>query len=233
MKKNDLIINIIKLAVVFTLFLFNSLIGSILLRIFNINRSSLSANGLIILRLAVYLILITIFTLMYKKDIKKEWKNFTSKLGKNSDTMFKYYFIGLFLMMFFNIILNFILKLGQSQNENAVQDMIKTSPIIMLIFAGLLAPIIEEIVFRKSFKNVFKNKWAFVLLSGFVFGLLHIIGFELKNPLEVLYIIPYGSLGAGFALMDYEIDSTFPSIAMHMAHNTVLISLSIILRLFV
>ena len=61
------------------------------------------------------------------------------------------------MVYIFNIFINFVLRLGQSQNESAVQDMIKTSPILMIVFAGILAPIIEEIVFRKSLKNVFKN----------------------------------------------------------------------------
>ena len=103
----------------------------------------------------------------------------------------------------------------------------------MIIYAGIIGPIVEELVFRKSLKNVFKNKWVFVIISGVLFGLLHVIGFELKTPLELLYILPYGSLGAMFAYMDYEIDSTFPSIIMHMLHNTVLVILSVVMATMV
>ncbi len=101
----------------------------------------------------------------------------------------------------------------------------------MLICAGILAPITEEITFRKAFKNVFKSKWIFVMISGLVFGILHVINFDLKTSLEILYILPYGILGASFAYMDYEINSTYPSIFMHMIHNTVLTALSIIISL--
>ena len=223
MKNKKLIINILKMVLVFTLFLFNSYMRLLIYKIFGLNIKTTSETTDFIIRLAVYIILITIFALIYKKDIKSEWKNFTNKIGKNFDTAFKYYGIGLAAMIVFNIFINFVLRLGQSQNESAVQDMIKTSPILMIVFAGILAPIIEEIVFRKSLKNVFKNKWMFVIISGFIFGLLHVTGFSIKTPLEFLYILPYGSLGAMFAVMDYEIDSTFPSISMHMIHNTVLV----------
>lgn len=228
MKNKKLIINILKMVLVFTLFIFNSLIRLLICKIFGLNVKTLSDSTDFIIRLAVYVILIVIFALIYKKDIKPEWKNFTKKLGKNFDTAFKYYGIGLAAMVVFNLFINFVLKLGQSQNESAVQDMIKSTPILMIIFAGILAPIIEEIVFRKSLKNVFKNKWMFVIISGFIFGLLHVTGFSIKTPLEYLYILPYGSLGAMFAYMDYEIDSTFPSISMHMMHNTVLVLVAVL-----
>ena len=131
-------------------------------------------------------------------------------------------------MFFFNIIINFVLKLGGPQNEKNVQSMIHSSPFVMLICAGLFAPIVEELIFRKSFKNVFSNKWVFVIISGLIFGGLHVIDYTFQNPLEILYILPYGILGGTFAYMDYEMNSVFPSITMHMLHNTLLTILSIL-----
>ena len=228
MKNKKLIIDIFKALLVFIIFLCSSYIKILICTIFNIKTKGITTSTNLFLTFIVYLIIIGIFILLYGKEFKTEWKNFTSKLGKNLDTSLKYYGIGFLCMVFFNIIINFVFKLGQSQNENAVQSIIKEIPFLMIIFAGVIGPIVEELVFRKSLKNILKNKWAFTIISGILFGLLHIIGFKLKTPLEFLYILPYGSLGAMFAYMDYEIDSTFPSIMMHMIHNTVLIIFSVI-----
>ena len=63
------------------------------------------------------------------------------------------------------------------------------------------------------------------IASGLIFGFLHVMGSS--NPLEYLYIIPYGSLGFFFALTCYETNNIYPSICMHAIHNSALIILSI------
>lgn len=224
--------NIIKLVIIFTAFLCSSLFKLIPVYLFNINVKNMSNTTFALLTLFSDICILIIALILYGKELVKEWKIFKKKPGENFDIAFKYYFIGLAIMIGSNIIINFILKLGNSQNEQAVQNLIKTNPLLMLLFAGLFAPIIEEIVFRKSLKNVLKNKYLFIFISGFIFGLLHITGYNLKTPLELLYIIPYGALGFTFALMDYKIDSTYPSIFMHIFHNTVLTILSIFLNMF-
>ena len=225
---NRLIINILKLIGTFTLFYYSEVFKLIPIKLFGLDKNNLSVRTSYLLTVFAYICLALIIILLYRKELVDEWKKFRNDIGKNIDTSFKYYFIGLGGMVLFNVIINFILKLGQSQNEHAVQQMIKSAPVLMLICAGVLAPITEELTFRKAFKNVFSKKWVFVIVSGLVFGLLHVIGFELKTPLELLYILPYGCLGGCFAYMDYEIDSTYPSILMHMMHNTVLTLLSIL-----
>ncbi|MBP3799403.1 MAG: CPBP family intramembrane metalloprotease [Bacilli bacterium] len=231
MNKN-VIKNIVKLIIIFTAFLCSSLFKLIPVYLFNINVKNMSNTTYTLLTLFSDICILIIGLVLYGKELIKEWKAFKKKPGENFDIAFKYYFIGLAIMIGSNIIINFILKLGNSQNEQAVQGLITTNPWLMLLFAGLFAPIIEELVFRKSLKNVLKNKYLFIFISGFVFGLLHIIGYNLKTPLELLYIIPYGTLGVMFALMDYKINSTYPSIFMHMFHNTALTLLSIFSNMF-
>ena len=230
-KMNTKVKNIIKLAIIFTSFMLSSIFKLIPVYLFNIDTKHMSNTTSTLLILFADVCILIIALILYGKELVNEWKKFKEKPGENFDIAFKYYFIGLGIMIGSNILINFILKLGNSQNEQAVQTLIKSAPWLMLIFAGLLAPIIEEIVFRKSLKNVIKNKYIFIFISGFVFGLLHIIGYNLKTPLELLYIIPYGALGLMFALMDYKTDSTYPSIFMHMFHNTALTLLSIILNI--
>lgn len=163
---------------------------------------------------------------IYRKELKAEWKIFRSKLEINLDTMVKYWTIGLVLMMASNMLINLIFNTGQAENEQAVQSMISALPWAMLIDAGLLAPFTEEIVFRKSFRNIFGKGKLFVLVSGLVFGGLHVI--NATNPVGYLYIIPYSCLGIAFALMYNKTDSIYASIFMHMFHNTVLTLLSIL-----
>ena len=104
--------------------------------------------------------------------------------------------------------------------------MISALPWAMLIDAGLLAPFIEEIIFRKCFRNIIKNDTIFVIASGLVFGGMHVI--NSSNPIGYLFIIPYGCLGVAFALMYKKTNSVYTSIFAHMLHNSILTLLSIL-----
>ena len=213
--------------IVFVLFYYSSLSQLIPIIIFDLDLNNLSGNWQVILSMFSNILLLIILFLIFRKELIKEFKIFKNKFLDNIDTGIKYWLVGLAVMMISNMIINFVLNLGQAANEQAVQEMISYSPWIMLINAGLIAPIIEEIIFRKCFKNTFPNKYLFIILSGLVFGSMHVIG-NITSPLDWLYVIPYGSLGAAFAIMYQKTDTVYTSTAMHIFHNTALILLSIL-----
>jgi membrane protease YdiL (CAAX protease family) len=98
----------------------------------------------------------------------------------------------------------------------------------MMVEAGFLAPFTEEIVFRKTLKDAIgKYKWLFMVLSFLLFGGAHVIG-NATSWVDYLYIIPYGSLGAAFALSYYKTDTIFTPMSMHIVHNLILTIISIV-----
>lgn len=127
--------------------------------------------------------------------------------------------------MIANILINSIFQLGQADNEQLVQGMIVALPAVMLLNAGLIAPIIEELIFRKAFKDAIKSKWPFILTSGIVFGLMHVT--VATTWIDLIFFIPYACLGIAFAYMYYDTDSVFAPMLAHIFHNTVLILFSI------
>ena len=212
---------------IFILFYFSSYIQLIPILLFNMDIASITGAQNVMLSAFSNVVLLLILLLIFRKDIKKEWKIFKDNFLENIDIGIKYWLIGLGIMMVSNIFINVFLQLGQAANEQAVQGMITSLPWLMLINAGFIAPCTEEIVFRKGFKKAFPNKYAFVILSALVFGSLHVIT-SMTSPIELLYIIPYGALGAAFAYMYQKTNTIFTSISMHMFHNTALILLSIL-----
>ena len=213
---------------IFLLFYYSSYLQLIPIAIFNIDLKNISESMNVILSTFSNFILLLIFILIFKKDLVKEWKIFKSNIMENLDIGVKYWLIGLAVMMTSNIIINFILNLGQAANEQAVQGMITALPWLMLLNAGIIAPFTEEIIFRKGFKKAFPNKYVFIIISALVFGALHFVT-TMSSPLELLYIIPYGGLGAAFACMYQKTNTIFTDISMHMFHNSALILLSILI----
>lgn len=212
---------------VFFLFYFSSYFQLIPILIFHIDLEKMSDATRIYLSLFSNIVVLILLTIIYWKQLVLEMRKFKKHLLQNIDVGFRCWFLGLIGMVSANIIITFILKAGGAVNEKMVQNMITTLPFIMLINAGILAPMIEELTFRKAFRNILQKKWVFILSSGIVFGALHVVT-SFSSPLELLYIIPYSSLGISFALMYYKTDTIFTSISMHMFHNLVLTILSIL-----
>ena len=190
--------------------------------------SKISNSVNVLLNAFSNVILVIIFFLMYRKDLIKEFKKFKANLFENINVAFNYWLVGLFIMVISNIFINIFFKTGGAANEQAVQKMISSLPLVMLINAGIIAPFNEEIVFRKTLKDVFKNKYVFCLLSFLIFGLAHVVG-NVTSWVDYLYVIPYGALGGAFALAYYKTDSIYTSMSMHMFHNFILTFLSIAL----
>ena len=227
MKKNELINvkGIIIGIILFLLFYCSSYLQLIPILLFNIKE--ITGSTQVLLSLFSNTILLIILAIIFRKELIHEWKIFKDKFLANFDIGIKYWIIGLIVMMVSNTILTFVLKMGQATNEQEVQKLISYLPWIMVINAGIIAPCIEEIVFRKCYKNAFPNKWLFIILSSLVFGSMHVIT-SMTSPMDLLFIIPYGSLGASFAMMYQKTNTIYTSILMHMIHNTILIILSII-----
>lgn len=223
--KKERVLEICKGLLTFLIFYFSSYLQVIPIAIFNIDINNYTATDLAIINTFTDLILVLILIILYFKELKKEFKSFKENWKLNLDTAFKYWFIGLMIMCISNIAIGLITDLSTSSNEQAVQTLVSSNPYLMLFTAGILAPIAEELTFRKGVSKLFKNKWVYATASGLIFGLLHVIGSG--NILEYLYVIPYGSLGFFFALTYYDTKSIYPSIIMHAIHNTALLLLSI------
>ena len=167
-------------------------------------------------------IVIVFLVLLYLKDLESEAKIYTKNFKEIFKKSLKFWMIGFMGMVFFNLLISVFMQ-GISSNEEQVREMLYNSPILSLISISIIAPISEELIFRKSLQPIIKNKWVYVIVSGLLFGGAHLLTNILSGTLRVVdlvYILPYASLGSAFALMDNETKTTFSSIIIHAIHNT-------------
>ncbi len=164
--------------------------------------------------------LITLITIYYK-DLIKEFKLFVDKFKEQFGTCLRYYITGVMLMFVCNIfIVSFVKDIAQ--NESLVRELLFSHTGYMMFSIVVIAPLTEELVFRKSLATIIKNKWIYGIASGLLFGFAHILTNFISGTFvlnDLLFVIPYGSFGLMFALLDNKTKTTFSSIMMHSIHN--------------
>jgi membrane protease YdiL (CAAX protease family) len=183
-----------------------------------------------------YLIIMILLILIFQKSLKKEWKNFQKNYKELIKKGLSFWLQGFLTMAICNLIItNFTNSIAG--NEELNRQVLTQMPIYAITLMCLIGPFIEELIFRKSFRPAFKNKYTYALVTSFIFASLHVInGFDslsianiLANWNQLLFLLPYGSLAFFLALAYFETDNIFTSTVAHCFQNT----LSVLLILLV
>ena len=179
------------------------------------------------LNLFWYLVL-TVLLLRFARIylFKNQWIYFKENPGRSLMLVL----LGLFLMFAMNMFINtgfsiFGEEVG-SENQSALEEIIggRTFDLVaIVIFAGILAPIAEEIVFRKGLYGFIDKRagnLAAIVGSGIIFGLIHMTG-ELAN---VAGMLPYFGLGIILSyIYYYSSKMIFVPILVHGVMNIIAI----------
>jgi membrane protease YdiL (CAAX protease family) len=82
------------------------------------------------------------------------------------------------------------------------------------------APLAEEFLFRGYIFGALRSNglWAAALLTGLMFGLVHVLG----SP--IAFILPLALLGGGLCLLREWTGSLYPGIVLHCVNNTLALS---------
>ncbi len=219
--------DIIKGVTAVSIYFLFSLFGNLPLELAGIDIAATPILFQEIYNISLEIIMIVIIIVLFKDYFKKS----LTDLKKNHFNYFKkylkYYILGVAIMMVCNSLI-MVLGGSTSDNETLVRNQFNFYPIYTFICAVFLAPILEESVFRVSFRKIFKNDILFILMSGLVFGGLHLIGM-LDSPLILLYLGAYSALGFVFAFMLAKTDNVFVSMMFHFIHNGVLMSVQFLM----
>ena len=149
-----------------------------------------------------YLFLIFILVSVYKTSLWKDLKDFKKNWKQNIKIALKYWILAFLFMILCNmIILQIAGNIAVNEAEN--RTFIDAYPILSIFLMIVFGPFIEELLFRKGFKNAFQNPKWFMFVSGILFGLGHLIAAMDFTSIEafvstlpqMIYIIPYGGMG--------------------------------------
>ena len=177
----------------------------------------------VILVLENIFILLIIYSIMRKK-MTNEFNNFKKNYKKNISISIKYWFMGFVFMIITNLIITLLFIKGIAPNEESNREILNMYPLYSIISMCLIGPFIEELLFRLNFSDVFKNRTAYIIVTGIIFGSMHVI-LSLETVRDLFYIIPYSCLGIAFGAIYYDTKNIYSSIFAHSLHNTLTIAI--------
>lgn len=218
----------IGILVILSYFLLPTLIKYVIAYLAN---GSLSEEVSVILSIIIEVLTLAVILLLFNKRIKENYIDLKKNHKKYFSKYFKFYLIGLAIMYISNAILIFVFNGGLAGNEESIRSILLVHPIYVYISAVLIAPSVEELVFRGAIKNIIPNSILYILCSGLIFGGMHLVG-NVTSIIDLLYIIPYSSLGIAFAYIYSKTDNIFVTMMLHTMHNGILISIQIAVMLF-
>lgn len=182
-----------------------------------------STNKLVANASYIYIDLVTLITFIFifRKVIIPDWYDFKKNFRKYIKENYKYWLYGLLVMVISNALINIFLEMPT--NEELNRNILSELPVYSTLTMVIISPIIEELMTRIYFKKAFKNPYVYIILSGLIFGSLHLL--SISTLVEALYVIPYGALGCAFAYMYYKTENIWTNIFFHSLHNLIAIAL--------
>ncbi len=183
----------------------------------------LMQKGLISYNIAnfiIFIVMFIVFVLIYLKTLINDFKDFKSNYKSILKTTLNYWFKGFFVMIVASFLIT-LLHFEENTNQAANIEMLKQTPIIEILCAVILAPFVEELVFRRGLKKATTNKHLYAIVSGLMFGLIHVTSSisSVNDLIMLVYLIPYSSVGIAFGYAYSKTNNIYGTIFIHAMHN--------------
>lgn len=176
--------------------------------------------------LSVYLTLVADFILMiviisiYFDGLRNDF----IKLKKNFKKLFilggKIFILGFIVYTIVSSVFIFIVPEATNANTNSLLNIFDKSPMLLFIIAIFYYPIIEELVFKKTFKDVLTNKWFFIITTAIINASFEVV-LSYQNIYNLVNIIPTAVFYGMLSYIYYETDNIFVSMGYRMIYNLI------------
>lgn len=114
--------------------------------------------------------LISILIYIYRKDLKDYLIKFKKNLKKSLLTVVLFSILSIISVAVVNGVIINVLNINEvTANDNSLFASFEVYPLLISFMTIIYYPIVEEIVFEKTLKDVIKSKWLFIFLSSIFF----------------------------------------------------------------
>ena len=173
----------------------------------------------------VYVVLALYGFFLFKDRLIQQWNEIRKTKRKFFFEVLKCWLL-LFLMTILFALLSEILKQvlglsGQGQNEASIQSAFKEQPLLIAVFACVIGPLVEELVFRQTLLRYLRKSlptWLSIFIVGLAFALTHMHSLDLSEWINAIYY-----LGGGLAfsiIYVKEKENIYYPLVVHMIVNS-------------
>lgn len=173
----------------------------------------------------VYVVLALYGSFLFKDRLIKQW----NEIRKTKRKFFFGVLTGwlfLFLMTFVFEFVSEMLKqffglVRQGLNQSNIQSTFQEQPILIAVFACVIGPLVEELIFRQTLLGYLRKSlptWLSIFIVGFAFALTHMHSLDLSE-----WVGAVGYLGAGLAfsiIYVKEKENIYYPLLVHMLSNS-------------
>ena len=181
----------------------------------------------------VYVVLALYGSFLFKDRLIKQW----NEIRKTKRKFFFGVLTGwlfLFLMTFVFEFVSEMLKqffglVGQGLNQSNIQSTFQEQPILIAVFACVIGPLVEELIFRQTLLGYLRKSlptWLSIFIAGLAFALTHMHSLDLSE-----WVGAVGYLGAGLAfsiIYVKEKENIYYPLLVHMLSNSLSLIILII-----
>lgn len=173
-----------------------------------------------ILEFVSNLILIVGLIYIYRNDLKNYLKDFKKNAKRNILMILIFSILIIVLVPIINLLINSIFKIdGGTSNDNSLLESFKNNPFRIGLMTIIYYPIVEEIVFEKTLKDVISNKWLFMVLSSLFFWYYNIAYSANFTLVAIAGSFSYFAVGLVKAYTFSKTDNLFVPIFIKVIYN--------------
>lgn len=175
----------IKTAILFIWYLFSNMLIGDILAIFKI-------NDRLMINFVSDILFMFIALILYRKDIIFSIKRFNNeyKLSTKIFIIMKYVSLIFVVISIYGIIVSIIFKCESvtDANMNSFYIYAKTSPLYAVLKSLIFAVIAEELLFKKSIRDLITNNILFIIISGSIYAFMNIAYTDLSFISAITFI---------------------------------------------
>lgn len=173
----------------------------------------------------VYVVLALYGSFLFKDRLIKQW----NEIRKIKRKFLFGVLTGWLFLFLMNVVFEFVSEMlkqffglvGQGLNQSNIQSTFQEQPILIAVFACVIGPLVEELIFRQTLLRYLRKSlptWLSIFIVGFAFALTHMHSLDLSE-----WVGAVGYLGAGLAfsiIYVKEKENIYYPLLVHMLSNS-------------
>ena len=173
----------------------------------------------------VYVVLALYGSFLFKDRLIKQW----NEIRKTKRKFFFGVLTGWLFLFLMTVVFEFVSEMlkqffelvGQGLNQSNIQSTFQEQPLLMAVFACVIGPLVEELIFRQTLLRYLRKSlptWLSIFIVGFAFALIHMHSLDLS---EWVGAVDYLGAGLAFSIIYVkEKENIYYPLLVHMLSNS-------------